>query len=96
MLAMRHAREAAAFCLALFGVLCVLGYCQGCKRPPDEPAIVETIENAAAVAQYKALLADCRKAAVDAGSIAVFDRCADEVDVELCRTRALRCEGGAK
>jgi len=83
--------------LALVGWLTIVGFwLDGCHDQPPPETITETTENAAAVAQYKLLLSDCRKKAVDAGNIAVFDKCADELDAELCRTRALRCLGGAK
>lgn len=63
---------------------------------PAEPAIVTAVENAAAVEQYKRLLDDCRAKGKAANSYAVYETCADAVDAELCRTRSVRCAGGAK
>lgn len=62
-----------------------------CSSPQEQQVITETVENAAAVAQYKLLLADCKKKGKEAGSYAVYEACADEIDHELCRVRALRC-----
>ncbi len=45
---------------------------------------------------YKALLSSCRAKGKAAKSYAVYETCADQVDAELCRTRSLRCDGGAK
>ena len=82
--------------LLLLPCLFTLGWAVGlgCIQPAPV-TVVESVENAAAVAQYKLLLQACRAKGKDAGSYAVYETCADEVDAELCRTRALRC-GGAK
>lgn len=82
-----------AFAAGLFGMGVANGF--ACA-PPPEPNIVESMENAAAVAQYKALLGDCRKKGKAANSLAVYETCADEIDHDLCRRRSLRCDGGAK
>ncbi len=66
----------------------------GCR--PPEPVIVSSIENAAAVAQYKALTDDCVKKGKAAKDFAVYEACADAVDAELCRTKSMRCPGGVK
>jgi hypothetical protein len=80
------------FSLAVMAVaLCLtLTYCTGCV-----PEAV-SVENAAAVAQYKLLLVDCRKQGKEAGSYAVYERCADEVDRTLCRESSLRCKDGGQ
>ncbi len=88
-------KSAAAFAFGLFVAGIALGF--GCgPKLPAEPAVVSTIENAAAVAQYTALLEDCRKQGKAAKSYAVYETCADAVDAELCRVRSTRCAGGAK
>lgn len=74
-------------CLFAMGVATGLG----CAKPPPTTAF----ENAAAVAQYKALLVACREKGKAAKSYAVYEACADQVDADLCRTSSLRC-GGAK
>jgi len=66
----------------------------GCsdKLPP-----AANVENAAAVAQYELLLADCRAKGKTAQNYAVYETCADAVDAELCRAHGLLCkDGGAK
>lgn len=62
----------------------------GCDHVP--PAI--NIENAAAVAQYEALLYDCRARGKTAGSYAVYEACAAAVDRGLCAERGLLCKDG--
>ncbi len=89
--------KVAAFALGLyvFGVLG--GFVCGCAPAlPAEPAVFSTIENGAAVAQYKLLLDDCRAKGKAAKSYATYETCADAVDAELCRARSVRCAGGAK
>ncbi len=87
--------KVAAFAAGLYVFGVASGF--GCSPSlPVEPAIVERIENAAAVAQYTALLEDCRAKGKAAKSYAVYETCADLVDAELCRTRSVRCAGGAK
>lgn len=84
-------RSTIGFALALFGWGSV--FCH-CARP--SPEAQTAVENAAAVAQYKLLLADCRAKGRAARSLAVYETCADELDADLCRRRALRCtDGGA-
>lgn len=88
-------KELAAIVLAFVGCMAALHFCAGCT-PPEQQVITENVENAAAVAQYKALLAECRERGRAARSMAVYDACADQLDAELCRTSALRCtDGGA-
>jgi D-Tyr-tRNAtyr deacylase len=60
-----------------------------CKPPP--PSFVNQVENAAAVAQYEALLDDCRRQGKATGSFDVYKTCADAVDDELCARHHLRC-----
>lgn len=59
----------------------------GCASVPP----VVNVENAAAVAQYTALLEDCRERGKVAGSYAVYEACANAVDRELCARHKLRC-----
>lgn len=59
---------------------------------PETQIIHETVENAAAVAQYKLALTKCREKGKAAGSYAVYEACADAVDADLCHNSALRCE----
>ncbi len=87
--------KVAAFAAGLYVAGVVAGFACTPALPP-EGAIVEAIENAAAVAQYKALLAPCRAKAIAAKDPVVFETCADAVDAELCRTKSLRCAGGVK
>jgi hypothetical protein len=78
--------------IALFGLACVVLRCAGCHPP----APGTEVENAAAVAQYKALLVDCRARGKAARDYAVYEACADAVDAMLCAQRSLRCtDGGA-
>ena len=76
---------------ALFALGCIVGHCVACAATPH---VVENVENAAAVAQYEALLDECRKAGKAAGSYEVYERCADSVDLHLCAERGLRCKEG--
>ena len=98
-------RRTLGFALFLFAVGCLVGHVCGCH-----PAVVESVENAAAVAQYKLLLVDCREkgkatklaCVADGGTqdhciaegLAVRDTCADATDAMLCRESALRCTDG--
>ena len=84
-------RRTLGFAVFLFAVGCLVGHVCGCH-----PAVVESVENAAAVAQYKALMADCRKKGKAAKDYEVYDACADEVDRMLCRESALRCPDGGQ
>ncbi len=52
------------------------------------------VENAAAVAQYKALLLECRQKGRDHKSFQVYMECADAVDAWLCQKSSLRCADG--
>ncbi len=85
-------REWAVGMLVLAVILAVLFHLIGCIPP----AVTENVENAAAVAQYKVLLADCRERGKEAKSYAVYERCADEVDRMLCAQSAIRCLDGGK
>jgi hypothetical protein len=60
-----------------------------CKPPP--PTFVSQVENAAAVAQYEALLDNCRRQGKATGSFDVYKTCADAVDDALCAQHKLRC-----
>jgi hypothetical protein len=84
-------RKVLGMVLFLYAVGFVCGHATGCKPPP-----AESVENAAAVIQYKALLADCRQKGRDHKSYAVYAECADEVDRWLCTTSALRCTDGGE
>lgn len=75
--------------LALFACGMVVGHCTGCMPPPK---VVESVENAAAVAQYEALLDDCRKQGRAAGNYLVYETCANAVDDQLCAQHRLRCK----
>lgn len=77
--------------LFLFAVGCVVGHVAGCKPEYREP-----VENAAAVAQYEALLDDCRKQGKAAKSYQVYEQCADAVDRHLCRESGVRCTDGGQ
>lgn len=70
---------------------CLLLALAGCASRQDQQVITETVENGAAVAQYKLLLADCRKKGREAGSFAVYEVCANDIDADLCRRKSLRC-----
>lgn len=76
-----------AFIAGLFAMSWATGL--GCS-----PAVVQNAENAAAVAQYTALLEHCRARGKVAGSYAVYAACADAVDRDLCVTYRLRCSDG--
>jgi len=71
--------------------LCILAALAGCASPQEQQVITETVENGAAVAQYKLLLADCRKKGREADSYAVYEACANGIDADLCRRKSLRC-----
>ena len=76
--------------LALFGwVQIVIAACE--PRPPSVPL---SVENAAAVEQYEAILEKCRLKGKAEKSYTVYEACADEVDRELCRLHHLRCPLG--
>ncbi len=88
--------------LFLVAVLCIVVPCllvSGCA-PAEQQTITETVENAAAVVQYKGLLADCRKQGKAAGKdryMVVYETCADALDASLCLHGSLRCvDGGAR
>jgi hypothetical protein len=80
----------------LAGVVLIAAYC-GCVDPktPD-PGIIETASNAAVLAEYKLAVRECRKKAVAAKDIAVFDTCADDVDARFCASYGYACDGGAR
>lgn len=83
-------KRALPFALFLFAVGCCVGHVAGCKPSPA----VQSVENAAAVAQYGALLDECIAKGKDAGSLAVYVGCADGLDRMLCRTNGTRCQDG--
>lgn len=76
--------------LAIAGVL-VGSACEGCKQAPPAETITQTVENAAAVAQYGLMLDACRAKGKDAGSYAVYEACADAIDSEICHHQQVRC-----
>lgn len=76
--------------LAVAGAAALLS--GGCASSPPESTIVESVENAAAVAQYRLLLKPCREKGKDAGSYAVYVECADAVDREVCAKNGDRCK----
>lgn len=82
-------RQTLAFALLLFAFGYIVAHLQGCR-----PEVREAVENAAAVAQYKGLLAECRERGRKAGSYEAYERCASDVDRALCRESSLRCDGG--
>lgn len=74
-------------------VLCLyaLGFVvtEGCSGPPPkEPDIIETATAVKVHAEYKTLLARCRKLAK---TYEVYDACADAVDANFCQHHGLRC-----
>ena len=74
--------------------LVILAALVACDRPVS-PAV--NVENASAVAQHDALLADCRKQGKAAKSYDVYETCADEVHSKFCREKGVLCEdGGAR
>ncbi len=76
--------------LALYAVAAIVSItAQGCKPPPSQ--VVQNVENAAALAQYEALLDDCRRQGKATNSFAVYKSCADAVDDHLCAEHRLRC-----
>lgn len=67
----------------------------GCGGPPPEPTrIVETVSGAERLARYDRAVAPCIEVAVDAGTIAAYDACAEAVNADFCRRENFRC--GAK
>lgn len=64
----------------------------GCSTSP--PAL--NVENAAAIAQYEAMLIDCRNLGKQRNSYDVYEACADRVDADLCTKHGLRCKDGGK
>lgn len=75
--------------VSLYALGAVVGACK-------DPTTPKNIENAAAVAQYEALLTDCRAQGKSAGSYDVYEACAKAVDQKLCAQNGLRCaDGGA-
>ncbi len=66
-----------------------VGLLYGCK--PPSPQLYTGLENAAAVAQYTALLDECRAKGRASNSYAVYQTCADAVDSHLCNQHRLRC-----
>lgn len=89
----RGLKEALVFLVLFCGFVYFILRAWGCS-PAEQRAVVETVENAAAVTQYKLLLANCRMIGKDAGSYEAYEVCANALDRELCRNSALRCEGG--
>lgn len=65
-------RQAVAVGFALFAAAFVVGHCVGCT-PAQVGAGID-------VAGHTAALAECRAEGKDAGSYAVYGRCADEAD----------------
>lgn len=82
--------------LALVGWLTVVGFwIDGChSQLPAEPNITETVSNAKKLVEYKLAVGECRKLNVDAGdrTLAIFDRCVEQVDADFCQTRGFRCD----
>lgn len=73
-------------------LLFILVVLVGCK----DPLAPQSIENAAAVAQYEAMLADCRAQGERTHNYEVYAACADAVDHKLCTENGLRCADGGK
>lgn len=77
-------REAAAFGLCLFALLCILTQCTGCE--PPTPKDVLSVENASAVAQYDLALVECKKAANH--DFDAYVACEDALTLHYCRESA--------
>lgn len=75
--------------VAVAGVLSIIAAMASCR-----PEQREAVENAAAVAQYEALLDDCKERGKTAGSYAVYEACANAVDRQLCAESGVRCKDG--
>jgi hypothetical protein len=58
------------------------------------PSRAISVENISAVAQYEAMLTDCRAQGKRANSYDVYEACAERVDMQLCETSRLRCKDG--
>lgn len=87
-------QDCVLFVLSCALVVMILEYGNGCV--PKE-RIIQSAENAAAIAQYTALLDTCKEKARAAKDYAVFERCADDVDRMLCTASPLYCpDGGAR
>ena len=80
----------AGLVLFLFALAMVVGT-SGCT-----PIVQQSVENAAAVAQYEALLDDCRKQGKAAKDYQVYANCADAVDRRLCAESGVRCVDGGR
>ena len=65
-------RQFVAVSLACFAALAIIGHCAGCT--PARAGLVLD------VAGHSAALAACRAEGKDAGSYAVYERCANEAD----------------
>lgn len=83
-----------AMALALFALGCLIGHGTGCSPTPKQ--VAQSVENAAAVAQYEALLAPCRERGKAARDYAVYEACADEVDSHLCEQHGVMCQDGGR
>lgn len=79
-----------AMALFLFALGCCVSHVAGCKPPP------QSVENAAAVVQYEALLDDCKTKGKVAKSYGVYAECADAVDRKLCAESGVRCVDGGR
>lgn len=88
---MNWRRETVAAGLVLAVLWGILAHCTACT-----PRVVQNIENAEAVAQYEALLDDCRKQGKAAKDFQVYADCADAVDRRLCAESGVRCVDGGR
>lgn len=80
----------------LAGIVLVAHQCACADPKTPDPGITETVAKAAVLAEYKLAVRECRKKAVAAKDITVFDACAEDVDARFCATHGYACDGGAK
>jgi hypothetical protein len=66
--------------LMLFAALFVIGHCAACEKRGTVDDNARRLTNAMTVEQYRAALNECHAEGVDAGSQAVYFRCAGEAD----------------
>jgi hypothetical protein len=66
--------------LMLFAALFIIGHCAGCSKRGTLDDNARRAVNGLTVEQYRQALDECHKEGVDAGSLAVYTRCAGEAD----------------
>ncbi len=62
-----------------------------CAKPPEPTTIAETVSGSERLVRYDKAVAPCVEVAVDAGTVAAYDRCAAAVDADFCRRENFRC-----